>query len=250
MRNRKENRQAGFTLIETLITIIILSIIMAAVFKQIDVAQKRSSAEQQKLDMFQESREFGDMMARDLRNTGYPNSRNLSGSTPPGATDTRNAQGLLYVGPADVWFEGAVDGDGTVWVVKYHLDTTGTDCPCLRRSKVTKNAFQLTGTDNFSVEVQYVQNGTLALPIFTYYDASNNPLDLSSYTGNVIDGTLSTTPSSDKAKIASIQTIKIELSTQAKFADLQTGQRPVVTLDSFVTLPNCSQLNAGGTLHC
>jgi prepilin-type N-terminal cleavage/methylation domain-containing protein len=248
MRNRKQIRQAGFTLIETLITIIILSIIMGAVFKQIDVAQKRSSAEQQKLDMFQESREFGDMMTRDLRNAGYPNSRNFDGTAV--ATDVKNAQGLLYVGPADVWFEGAVDGDGAVYVVKYHLDTTGTDCPCLRRSKVTKQAYSLSATDNYSVEVQYVQNGTLTLPIFTYYDASNNPLDLSSYTGNVIDGTLSTTLSSDKAKIASIQTIKIELSTQAKFADLQTGQRPVVTLDSFVTLPNCSQLNAGGTLHC
>lgn len=246
MRNREKIRQAGFTLIETLITIIILSIIMAAVFKQIDVAQKRSSAEQQKLDMFQESREFADMMTRDLRNAGYPNQRNFDGSMP--ATDQRNAQGLLYVGPADIWFEGAVDGDGQVWIVKYHLDTTGTDCPCLRRSKVSKQPVAL--SDNFSVEVQYVQNGTLAMPIFSYYDASNNPIDLSSYTGNIIDGTLSTTASNDKAKIASIQTVKIELSTQAKFADLQTGQRPVITLDSFVTLQNCSQLNAGGSLHC
>jgi prepilin-type N-terminal cleavage/methylation domain-containing protein len=247
MRNRTKIRQAGFTLIETLITIIILSIIMGAVFKQIDVAQKRSSAEQQKLDMFQESREFADMMTRDLRNAGYPNIRNFDGITPPNAATPTNAIGLLYVGPADVWFEGAVDGDGKVWIVKYHLDTTGTDCPCLRRSKVQKLATPL--PDFYSVEVQYVQNGTLALPIFTYYDASNNLVDLSSYTGNVIDGTLSSTPSSDKQKIASIQTIKVELSTQAKFADLQTGQRPVITLDSFVTLPNCSQM-AGGTLHC
>ena len=81
-----------------------------------------------------------------------------------------------------------MDGDGQVWIVKYHLDTTGTDCPCLRRSKVSKQPVAL--SDNFSVEVQYVQNGTLAMPIFSYYDASNNPIDLSSYTGNIIDGTL------------------------------------------------------------
>jgi hypothetical protein len=186
------------------------------------------------------------MMTRDLRNAGYPNSRNFDGSAVP--TDTRNARGLLYVSPADIWFEGAVDGDGQVYVVKYHLDATGTDCPCLRRSKVLKQSVAL--PDNFSVEVQYVQNGTLAIPIFSYYDGSNNPVDLSSYTGNIIDGTSSSTPPNDKAKIASIQTIKVELSTQAKFADLQTGQRPVITLDSFVTFQNCSQLNAGGTLHC
>jgi prepilin-type N-terminal cleavage/methylation domain-containing protein len=248
MRNRAKIRQAGFTLIEMMIVIVILSIIMGAIFKQIDVAQKRSTAEQQKLDMFQESREFADMIVRDLRNAGYPNSRNFGPGTPN--TDTRNAQGLLYVGPADIWFEGAVDGDGVVYLVKYHLDTTGTDCPCLRRSKVSKVAAGSGAGDNYSVEVQYVQNGALTIPIFTYYDASDTPVDLSSYTGNVIDGTSSSTASTDKAKIASIQTIKVELSTQAKFADLQTGMRPVVTLDSYVTLPNCSQLNAGGTLHC
>lgn len=247
MTNHRKNRQRGFSLLEMLIVILILSVIMGAIFKQIDVAQKRSAAEQQKMDMFQESREFSEMITRDLRNAGYPNSRNLA----PGASSsaTNNAQGLLYIGPADVWFEGAVDGDGVVYVVKYHLDSTGTDCPCLRRSKVSKISTGMP-PDNFSVEVQYVQNGTLALPIFSFFDASNNQIDLSGYTGNVIDGTSSTTASSDKAKIASIQTVKVELSTQAKFADLQTGQRPVVTLDSFVTLPNCSQLNAGGTLHC
>ena len=66
--------------------------------------------------------------------------------------------------------------------------------------------------------------------------------DTGTYTGNVIDGTAS---GADTATLSSIQTVKIELSTLAKYADLQTGLRPVITLDSFVTLPNCSQLGTG-----
>ena len=244
MRLRRKNRNSGFTLIEMMIVLLILGIIMGAIFKQIDIAQKRSTAEQQKLDMFQESREFVDMMTRDLRNAGYPNSRNFT-STPN--TDTSSARGIMYAGPADIWFEGAVDGDGTVYMVKYHLDATGTDCPCLRRSKASKVSSGLFPPDNYSVEVQYVQNGTLALPIFTYYDANNAAISLAGYTGNVIDGTAA---GADLTTLGSIQTVKVELTTLGKFADLQNGIRPVITLDSFVTLPNCSQMSTTGMARC
>jgi prepilin-type N-terminal cleavage/methylation domain-containing protein len=243
MKFRRKTRNAGFTLIEMMIVLLILGIIMGAIFKQIDVAQKRSTAEQQKLDMFQETREFVDMMTRDLRNAGYPNSRNFTSTA---STDPSSARGIMYVGPADVWFEGAVDGDGQVYFVKYHLDSTGTDCPCLRRSKASKPTSGFP-PDNYSVEVQYVQNGTLALPIFSYYDANNAPIDLTGYTGNVIDGTAA---GADFTTLASIQTVKVELSTLGKFADLQNGLRPVITLDSFVTLPNCSQLSTTGMIRC
>jgi prepilin-type N-terminal cleavage/methylation domain-containing protein len=246
MKFRRKTRNAGFTLIEMMIVLLIMSVIMAAIFKQIDVAQKRSTAEQQKLDMFQESREFVDMMTRDLRNAGYPNSRNFTATA---STDPTTARGLLYVGPADIWFEGAVDGDGTVYIVKYHLDTTGTNCPCLRRSKVDKTTFNANGnaSDNFSVEVQYVQNGTMTLPIFSYFDANNQAIDMSGYVSNIIDGTAS---GADVTTLASIQTVKVELTTLGKFADLQTGLRPVITLDSFVTMPNCSQMSTTGMVRC
>ncbi len=248
-RIRTKRGASGFTLIEMMFVLLLMGIIMGAVFSQINIAQKRSTLEQQRLDMFQEGREFMDTMTRDLRQAGYPNRRNLYPGT--AATATNNAKGVVYVGPADVWFEGAVDGDGVVQYVKYHLDTTGTDCPCLRRSEVSKTAIGLGAADtNYSVEVQGVQNGTLTNPIFTFYDSNGSAIDLSGYTGNVIDGTASGATSTDLGKLSSIQTIRITLSAQAKFADLQTGQKPIITLDSFVTLPNCSQTGSGGTMYC
>jgi prepilin-type N-terminal cleavage/methylation domain-containing protein len=242
MTIRHKRHAAGFTLIETLITLVILSVIMGAVFKQIDIATKRSSAEQTKLDMFQESREFMDQMSRDIRNAGYPNIHNFNATAP--GTATTNARGLIYVGPGDVWFEGDVDGTGQVSYVKYHLDTsTSANCPCLRRSKQAKIGSGFP-PDYYAVEVQGVQNPSTtnwktANPVFTYYFVDGTQLDLSGYTNNVIDGTTTTT-SADFVTLAKIDRVKVQLSVQSKYADLQTQLKPILTLNSTIMIYNCN----------
>jgi prepilin-type N-terminal cleavage/methylation domain-containing protein len=250
-RAKRRAAASGFTLIEVMITLLILSIIMGAVFQQIRVATLRSAAEQVKLDMFQESREFIDQMGRDIRNAGFPNIHNFNATASGLATS--NARGIMYVGPGDVWFEGDVDGSGTVSFVKYHLDTsTSGNCPCLRRSVVSKATWIASGTasDNFAVEVQGVQNsGTTnwqtANPIFQFYYVDGTQLDLSGYAGNVIDGTSGSTPSADFIKMAKIDRIKVQLSVQSKYADLQTQLKPIITLNSTIMIFNCNY--ASGT---
>lgn len=240
IRVHKRNSD-GFTLLETLITLLILSVIMGAVFVQIDTATKRSAAEQTKLDMFQESREFMDQMSRDIRNAGFPNIHNYNATA--AGTDTTNARGIVYIGPGDVWFEGDVDGSGNVSYVKYHLDTTlNANCPCLRRSKVLKAAAG--AGDDYSVEVQGIQNPlatnwVTTNPIFTYYFVDGTQLDLSGYTNNVIDGT-TTTNSADFLTLAQIDRIKVQLSVQSKYADLQTQLKPILTLNSNIMIYNCN----------
>ncbi len=60
-------RTSGFSLLELMIVLIILLGISAAIFQTINLTTQRSSAEQTKVDMFQEAREFMDQMSRDLR---------------------------------------------------------------------------------------------------------------------------------------------------------------------------------------
>src|SRR2546423_7004081 len=123
----------GFSLIELVIVMAILLVVSAAVFKLVAVATERSSTEQTKLDMFQEAREFMDQMTRDLRQAGYPNPRNMDPSVFTASSiiqDHRAAAGLVQVDAGDLWFEGDVDGSGTVSVVRYYYDTAGTNCPC------------------------------------------------------------------------------------------------------------------------
>src|SRR5215475_896030 len=113
-------RTSGFSLMELMIVLIILLSISAAIFQTINVTTQRSSAEQTKLDMFQEAREFMDQMSRDLRQAGYPSPRNLDASQltqNPLMNDSHAAAGVVNVNAGDLWFEGDIDNSGVVSVV-------------------------------------------------------------------------------------------------------------------------------------
>src|SRR5256885_7514463 len=71
----------GFSLIEMMVVLAIITIIMSSVFKSIDLTQRTSRSEQVKLDLTQEAREFVDQLTRDLRSAGYPYQRNMAGLT-------------------------------------------------------------------------------------------------------------------------------------------------------------------------
>ena len=223
------NTQSGFSLLELMMVLLILSIMMGSVFTQISNVQARSAAEQTKLDLFQESREFMDQLQRDLHEAGYPNIHNFGPGAVSGITDPKNAVGLVKVDVNELWFEGDVDGDGAVDSVQYQYDAASTGCPCLKRSQVVKiSGSPLTGqgSSSFQTEVQNVQNGT---SIFRAYKADGTQVTLP------VD--ISTNPST----IASIKTIRIQLNVQSKQFDLKTRQFPQVTLSNTVTLNNCSQ---------
>src|SRR5207247_9678887 len=75
--------------------------------------------------------------------------------------DSKAAAGIVKVDTGGLWFEGDVDGNGKVSVVRYHLDSSGTNCPCLKRSQLDKvDGNPLTGkmTKVYQVEVQGVVN--------------------------------------------------------------------------------------------
>src|SRR5713226_6804976 len=200
-RLKKESfAQLGFSLLELMIVVLILSVITGAVFSQISLVQQRARTEQSKLDMFQEARDFMDQLTRDLHQTGYPNIRMFDTSSWSPAlnatprNDTRLAAGLLKIAPDEITFEGDVDGDGQVDVLDYKLVQTGNNCPCLQRSQVLKS----TGGNVFSTEVQNVRNaGTTADPVFLAYTT---------------DGTLvssaDTTTSGGQQALAGLKTIR------------------------------------------
>jgi len=226
-----------------MIVVIIILVITGAIFQMINLSTQRSSAEQTKVDMFQEAREFMDQMSRDLRQAGYPNPRNMDESvftvltlTPPLPIidDLHAAAGLVEVDTGDLLFEGDVDGSGTVSVVHYHLATTGTNCPCLQRSQLPKiNASPLMQTTEvYQVEVQGVQNTSI----------------FSAYNNGVAVG-LPVTINSGTA-IAGVDTVQALLTLQSSNIDPQTHQKPVTTLVTTVRINNCSQAAIGYQTSC
>src|SRR5438552_17621033 len=67
---------SGFSLIEVLIVLLLLTTLTASILQMINTCTQRSSTEQTKLDMLQEAREFMDQMSRDMRQAGYASRRN------------------------------------------------------------------------------------------------------------------------------------------------------------------------------
>lgn len=205
-----------------------MSIIMGAIFSQINTGMQSAPSEAAKVDLMQESREFMDQMARDLRSAGYPNTRNFSADQ--GTTAANTAFGLVKVDSTNLWFEGSIDGSGTVYVVRYQLDDTCNPLPCLKRTQTAKAAADpLAGqiAVDYETEVQNVANfdGNDATPIFIAYDASGTavpPIDINSPT------------------IAGINSLAVTLKVRSSYLDPKTNQYPVITLLSTVRMHNCS----------
>jgi len=183
--------QAGFSLLELVIVCAILTIVLAAIFNGVDLVTQRSHAEQTKVDLTQEGREFVDEFERDLHQAGYPNCRMV---TAPGAAnncpaDWTNdtvwkssavAAGLVYLSNTQIFFEGDVDGDGVVDTIRYQLvDSAGNSpptgtCPCyIQRSQKPKQdgVVPLSQPTSWSQELQNVVNSGVP-----GNDASGNPL--------------------------------------------------------------------------
>src|SRR5260370_519573 len=73
--------QDGFSLIETMIVVAVITIIMASVFKSINLTQQTSASQQVKLDLTQQTRALMDTLTRCFRRTVVSNLRNLGSSS-------------------------------------------------------------------------------------------------------------------------------------------------------------------------
>ena len=242
------NRQKGFSLIEMLIVVLILGIVSAGLFVQIDAAQQRAFTEQNKLDNFQEARDFVDQFFRDVNQIGYPNSRMIDTSVvwspvlaTPLINDNRVAIGLVKIDANEIRFEGDMNGDGAVQSVIYMVNGS-TTCPlCLQRSQVDKaaSADPLTGqSTNWGTEV----NDVLSNPIFTYFKADGTQV-----TGLPVD--ISTAGGAQT--IASVKTIQVSLLIRNNSVlDPKTRQPIETTFQGEVSLNNCSMAASGAPMSC
>ncbi len=266
--HKTADRQRGFSLIEMIVTVAILSIVLAVVFNEIDKVQKRYRTEEAKLDIFQEARNFMDRFVRDLHTAGYPGVRMYQTTIVPALQippefDSRVATGLVSVSANDLRFEADVDGDGQVDSIRYTLLANGGQCPCvLQRSQVVK----LNATSPMAQPVNYFSmvdnvvnsggvggggpNGSLIIagnsPIGGGATVANQTL-YQDYAGaqifqafdrNGIPVPLPVNFAGNPARLRSIRTIRVTLNVLATAPDPQTLQRPAVSLAASARLQN------------
>jgi prepilin-type N-terminal cleavage/methylation domain-containing protein len=258
------SKQGGFTLLELLLVVAILSIIIGAVFSQLNIAQQRLSTEETRLDDFQQARDFVDQFFRDINQIGTPNMQIMDTSSPasfsPALTaqtsytyanayinDSRMAMGLVKIDTSEIRFEGAMSGNGTVQTVIYKINGSGTCSLCMQRSQIDKTTAdpltQSTSTTNWGTEVNDVIIDSTK-PIFRYFQ----------YDGTEVvppSGGLDYTTSTNAALLANVKTIQINLTIRNNnVTDKQTGMPIETSFEGEVSLNNCSMATTGQNMSC
>ncbi|HXU20273.1 MAG TPA: type II secretion system protein [Verrucomicrobiae bacterium] len=214
-------RQGGFSLIELLVSLAILSIVIGVVLDGINTMQARNTVETNKLDLTQQTREFMDQIINDLDQAGFPS---LSMFDPVGLTsasdctqDNNVACGFKYLSTSEIQFEGDVDGSGVSYV-DIKLNPPGGPCPCtIQRGAIAKPGT----TPLFYTQVDNVMNTA----VFTAYDSGGNNLDL-------------TAPITGAGGFDNITAIGITLYVKSSQPDPKTGQYPTVTMVSTAKVNN------------
>jgi len=232
----------GFSLLEILLVVAIVSIVVGAVLTQVEQVEQRATAEQGKVDDFQQARDLLDQVLRDTHQMGYPNIRNFDPTAiafaSPQVNDYRLAVGLVKLSATQLEFQGDVSGTGTVSVVSYAVNGDGTCANCIERAQVAKvTGDPVTGqpdvADSYSLAVQNVQNTT---SVFTAYDSSGNPIALP------ID------IDANPTVIPTVRVIQINLTIESPtITDPKTGRPLEADIGGRVQVVDCSMGSTGLT---
>jgi prepilin-type N-terminal cleavage/methylation domain-containing protein len=251
---KTKRTSSGFSLLELMFVVAILTVVMGVVFQQIMNVQKTSKAEETKQDLTQEGREFMDTFIRDVHQAGFPGTGMYTVALT--SSDNRVAVGLVKFAYDEVWLEADVNGDGQVDTIDYKLTTaSGTNqCPCkITRSQVAKvngtapdsqtispttelndiinsggansgtsgtAAYSLYGTlyaGGATRDLNTVYSNYKSANVFTAYDAAGNEISPATY-------------STGSSTLANIRAIKINLNLLGRQANLQSGMRAVIPL--------------------
>jgi prepilin-type N-terminal cleavage/methylation domain-containing protein len=229
--NKKQTGQRGFTLIELLMVVLLLSIVVGAVFSQIERAQVRYKVEDQKVDLTQQEREFIDQFTRDLHQAGYPSITVFGGQF--GINSSHIAAGIWSISSTDLHLEGDMDGTGVQSVEYSYFDGTGwtgpglNPCPCLRRSAAPKVDGVAPSAQVAGTAFTQVQNviPLATQPVFAAYDATGVPVDIS-------------TTITDPVKLALIKSVQITVTTQGLAQDSDAHNSIQVSMTGMARLVN------------
>jgi prepilin-type N-terminal cleavage/methylation domain-containing protein len=142
---RTPKNQAGFTLMELMVSVGIFLLICGAIFELMGTTQNRFRTESQVLGAFEGARLALDQIVRDVNDSGYPPQNHFSGATPvtafagspiawspnylpppstPCLIGTAGGGTCVSPGDFDLIVEGDVDGTGVVQWIRYQLQGT------------------------------------------------------------------------------------------------------------------------------
>lgn len=218
--------QRGFSLLELVIVVAILTTVLGVVVRGTIELQKRSAIETTTVDLTQQSRQFMDQVVKDLHHAGYPSVRMYDPAT-SAANPALYGQGLVSISSNAIQFEGDVDGSGNVSVVFVQLNPLNGPCPCtLQRGSVYKQAY-------------------LAGNMPQYYTQVDNVMNLNPFSAILNDGTATELPCSiaaggcpDGNSMANIKAVGLTLNVRTAAPSGEDGAFSTVSMASEAKINN------------
>jgi len=158
----RRKAQHGFSLLELMVSVSILTAVIGVVTTSIMDIQKKSASDVNKVGLAQESRQFMDQILRDLRQSGFPSLAMFDPASGVTTSSNNVAIGLISFSTSAIQFEGDIDGSGVSEVYIQVVVPTG-GCPCVvQRGTVLKS---VGGTPDYYTELDNVMSQN----IFTAY---------------------------------------------------------------------------------
>ena len=237
----KQTRCSGFSLLEMMIALAILTVVIGIAVQGLTQMQRRSFAETSKTDTVQQTRDFVDQMVRDLHAVGYP-PRSVFVTKPVCDADVRVACSLISYTPTQIVYEGDLDGTGTVYRVWVQLAVPASgNCPCILQRGVIDKA-SLPQVPTYFAEVNGVLNSgdeaggsrPVNLPGSGSYATYAAARVFEAYDTNA-----ALVPScATVTACSSVASIKITANVTSGFADPKTGIYSVYSITSRARLNN------------
>lgn len=258
-------KESGFSLLEMIMVLLVLTLVMGVVFNAIARVQKQYRQEEERVDTLQNARELVDQISRDMHNSGYPN--NHMYSVDKLASDPSLAKGLIAISKTEILLEGdmgqTTSGNQKVTVIRYKLVSDANDgtCPCsLQRMSNDKpantlpeavnapytsavdnvannvggtGAWTISGTNMNGSALDTVYAAMKTEPVFRFFDKDGNEL--------TVPDSLPTSNAFDAATLSLGQSAKVmtvSLNILAPYADLQTGSYATATVRTSLRVPN------------
>ena len=143
---RRRKAQRGFSLLELIVAVSILTAVIAVVTDGIMHIEKKSASDVNKVGLAQESRQFMDQILRDLRQSGYPSLAMFDPTTLTSSTDctldNNVACGLISFSSSAIQFEGDIDGSG---VSEVYIQVSGARGRKLSLHRAARDSFEIGG---------------------------------------------------------------------------------------------------------
>lgn len=241
--------QRGFSLLEMMVALAILTVVIGIAVSGLTQMQSRNFAEQSKTDTVQETRDFIDQVVRDIHTVGYP-PRVVFVGKPLCTNDARVSCSLIYYSPAQIKYEGDLDGTGTVYQVWLQLvpSASGT-CPCtLQRGLISKAAALAGQPITYFTEVNGVLNSgdgagghsfAISLPGPGSYAAYADAAAFSAYDVNAVP----VGACADATACSSVASLQITANVTSAYADPKTKIYSVYSITSKARLNNAQYDN-------